>query len=257
LQGNVVAYGEANIEIHDGADLTITGNFLLNPRGPAPRGQQIQCWSHVAHGAGAGCRRVTIANNYALSSRDRRAYPLADATEDSINLGFTRGATVSNNFISGGHSTAGCGLIADKGASDVRMTGNRLVDTGQCGIGIADGTGNVVENNRIYNRKPVAGGGNSGIYVWQFYGAKGACANTRVSGNVALALKPDGSKSGFWKGQGCDPLVLSGNRFGAEAAALLAGAPASLRPPAIPPAPDKCVVRSPYSNNRSRPMCEQ
>ena len=253
LQGNVVAFGESNIEVHDGTHVTIRGNFLLNPRGPTPRGQQIQCWSHAGDGAGPGCRNVAITNNYLLSSRDRRAYTLGEATEDSINLGYTAEATISNNFIGGGHSRSGCGMIADKGARNIVFKGNRLVDTGQCGIGIADGTGNVVETNLVANRNPVSGAGNSGIYVWQFYGSKGRCANTRVTGNIAVARKPDGTHNGFWKGPGCDALVLANNHFDREALALIPSA--RLQPPSIPPEPFTCAVRSPYSNNRSRLAC--
>lgn len=256
VRGNVVAFGETNIEIHGGSDVTIRGNFLLNPRGAHPRGQQVQCWSVAGNGAGKGCRNITIANNYLLSSGDTRTYRLAEATQDAINLGFTIGATVSGNHVSGGHSASGCGILLDKGAGAVKVTGNRLVDTGQCGIGVADGTGNEVTGNLVLNRKPVPGAGNSGIYVWQFYGAGGRCANTRVADNTVLAAKPDGSLSGYWKGPGCGAVALSGNRFGAEASAPLAQARDRLRPPSIPPEPAACVARAPWSSNRSLPACK-
>ncbi|WP_084356203.1 right-handed parallel beta-helix repeat-containing protein [Novosphingobium lentum] len=255
IQGNVIAYGESNIEIHDSSHVTAKGNFLLNPRGPFPRGQNFQCWSHAGDGTGPGCSDITVDNNYALSSRVAGRWLFPEATQDSINFGMTRNAVASNNFISGGHSQAGCGLIADAGASNVRMTGNRLVDTGQCGIGIADGIGNVVDGNTVFNRTPIGGGGNQGIYVWQFYGAKGRCANTRVVNNLALSLQPGGVRSGFWKGPGCDPLVLAHNRFAAEAEAAFASAEQSMRPPPIPPEPYACAVKSPYTNNRARPSC--
>ena len=55
-------------------------------------------------------------------------------------------------------------------------------------------------NNKILNRTPVAGGGNTAIYVWKQY--DGACGPTSLSGNVASQLKPDGSQSGYWNGGG-------------------------------------------------------
>ena len=255
IQGNVIAYGESNIEVQGGTNVTVTGNFLLNPRGPFPRGQNFQCWSHGPKGTGPRCRNVTVSNNYAVSSTDTEKYLYPDNGEDSINFGQSDGVVADNNFIVGGHSNSGCGLIADKGTNDAQFRNNRLLDTGQCGIGISDGSNHVVENNKVLNRTPVPGGGNQGIYVWQSYKDKGACSSVRVSNNISIALKPDGSKTGFWKGKGCDPVTLENNVWGPDAAKALAQVERHFAPPHIPPQPKNCAVRSPYTTETSAPAC--
>src|SRR5581483_5290451 len=46
IQGNVIAYGETNVELMAVTDSQVAGNFLLNPQGPMPRGAQVQVWSY-------------------------------------------------------------------------------------------------------------------------------------------------------------------------------------------------------------------
>jgi hypothetical protein len=258
IQGNVIAYGESNIEVQGGETVTVTGNFLLNPRdeqgGVGPRGNNFQCWSHSGREEGRWCKNVTVSNNYALSSRDTAKYLYPEETKDSINFGYTDGILAQNNFITGGHSKAGCGLIADKGANNAQFRDNRLLDAGQCGIGIADGRNHVVDSNKVLNRTPVPGSGNQGIYVWQFYKDKGGnCGSVRVSNNITLAYKTDGSKSGFWKGSGCDPMTQENNVAGAAATKLLTDQ--LFEPPLIPPQPRNCVVQSPYTTQTNGSPC--
>ena len=79
IQGNVIAYGESNVEAPQGVSkLTVVGNFLLNPRGPFPRGQNVQAWN---------VRNVLVRNNYTLSSRNTQRFLYPDDQEDSINFG--------------------------------------------------------------------------------------------------------------------------------------------------------------------------
>lgn len=111
----------------------------------------------------------------------------------------------------------------------------------------------MVSDNKIYNASPVAGGGNTALYVWKQY--QPPCGPVTVSRNVADALKPGGSHSGYWNGGGCEPVTLLGNVFSEAAAAIFAGTPALLTPPEIPPQPKNCVANSPYSNNTSKARC--
>jgi hypothetical protein len=255
IQGNIIAYGEANIEVHGGNTVTVIGNFLLNPRGPFPRGQQFQCWSHAARGTTPGCKNVTVENNYALSSLDTTKYLYPEDTQDSINFGYTNHILAQNNYITGGHSRSGCGLIADKADNDVQFRNNRLLDTGQCGIGIADGTNHVVDGNKVLTRTPVPRGGNQGIYVWLVHKEDGHCGQVTISNNIALAYKLDGSKSGFWKGEGCDPMTSTNNVFGPTALKLLTPVDQVFASPLIPPQPKDCIVASPYSNQTGSSPC--
>lgn len=253
IQGNVIAYGESNIEVDNVTAVNVTGNFLLNPIDSDPsqpahgqsRGQNFQAWNNS--------RQVTVQNNYALSSTDTSKYLFAENQEDSINIGLTDGIVVRENYITGGHSRSGCGLIADDRANSAQFLSNTLSDTGQCGIAIAAGTNQIVDSNRVLNRTPVRGGGNTAIYVWKQYAA--ACGPVKVSNNIAAEIKLDGSQSGFWNGGGCDPVTLKNNTFDAAAQALLCSVNQPMTPPQIPPYPKDCVVASPFTNNTHLSPC--
>src|SRR6202011_6268712 len=122
------------------------------------RGQNFQAWGNNSN--------VTVENNYTLSSTDTSKYLFAENQEDSINFGLTTGIVVRGNYITGGHSPSGCGLISDDQANGAQFVNNILLDTGQCGIGIAGGTNQIVDSNRGLNRTPLPGGGNTAIYWW-------------------------------------------------------------------------------------------
>jgi hypothetical protein len=251
IQGNVIAYGESNIEANGATGtvdgVTVVGNFLLNPRGgnPSYRGQNVQAWYAT---------NVVVLNNYTLSSRDKTKYLYADDQEDSINFGMGTGFLASNNYITGGHSPSGCGLIADEGANSVLFLGNRLLDTGQCGIGIASGTNQLIYHNRILNRTPVNGGGNTALYVWSQYSE--SCGPVAVTHNIATEIGKDGTQSGFWYGGGCDPLQEMGNVWDEAARKRLTPPETKMPPPLVPPQPRNCVAKSPYSTQTNWPPCE-
>lgn len=253
IQGNVIAYGESNIEVTNSTTVTAIGNFLLNPIDSDPsqhadgqsRGQNFQAW-----GRNSG---ITVENNYALSSTDRSKYLFPENQEDAINFGLTNGIVVQGNYITGGHSRSGCGVIADDASNSAQFLNNTLLDTGQCGLSIASGTNQVVSNNRILNRTPVAGGGNTAIMVWKQYSS--ACGPVTVSGNIATETKPDGSQSGFWNGGGCGTVSSTNNTFDGAALTLLTPPSKTMPPPSIPPVPKDCVVVTPFTNNTSLPSC--
>jgi hypothetical protein len=258
IQGNVIAYGETNIESSWSNGITVTGNFLLNPRGPFPRGQNFQ-----SGGAGAG--NLTIQNNYMLSSVDTNKYLYPEVQEDSVNIGTkTDGYVIQNNYITGGHSGSGCGAISDDGANHGKFLNNILLNTGQCGIGIASGTNQVI-GNRVLNTTPVPGAGNTGMGVWA---ANSPCGPTTVDGNTSTEVRTDGYSSGYWNGGGCNPVsCLNGSTsidgcntfdYGAGRTAYnkLRQDAAMTAPPLIPPAPKTCVAKSPYSTQTSLPGCK-
>jgi hypothetical protein len=244
IQGNVVAFGEANIEATGVTHFQVIGNFLLNPHNAQARGQNVQVWGMSSD--------VTVNSNYALSSDDPM-YGHPYVQEDSINFGFTDGVVAKNNYISGGQSQSGCGLIADEAANSVQFLDNVLVDTGQCGIGIASGTNQVVDGNKVLNSNPVAGG-NTGIYVWSQY--MDACGPVSMTNNVSSALKPDlVTESGYWDGGGCAPVTLTNDVWDAAARMQLSPASQKMPPPSIPPVPVKCVAPAPWVNFTGMPPC--
>ena len=75
VAGCVVAFGESNLENHASTDVTVEGNFFLNPLGPAPRGNQVQTWGDPEHcmpqsgGSEAKCnsRNTAVRFNVALT----------------------------------------------------------------------------------------------------------------------------------------------------------------------------------------------
>jgi hypothetical protein len=246
IGGDVIAYAESNVEaLQHVSGLTVVGNFLLNPRGPYPRGQNVQAWN-------AG--DVVVRNNYTLDSRDTHRFLFPGEQEDSINFGRGSGFTAKQNFVSGGRSKSGCGLIADDAANHVAITWNAVVDSGQCGIGIASGSGQLVEGNRVLNRTPVRDGGNTAIYVWNQYPSV-ACGPVIIAHNVATEIRKDGSQSGFWNGGGCSPVRMHRNIWNARAEKLLTPPNEKMPPPEIPPQPKTCVARSPYSTQTGWPAC--
>jgi hypothetical protein len=249
IQGNVIAYGESNIEIQGGQTVSVIGNFLLNPRdeqsGPRPRGNNFQCWNH--------CSNVLVQNNYVLSSLDTARYLYPEATEDSINFGVTTGFVVQNNFITGGHSQYGCGIMADTFSNNGQILNNRLLDTGQCGIGLTDGT-HVVNGNKIQNTNPVTGGGNTAMYV-AHYGKSNICGPMTIAENIADELRVDGTHSGWWNAKNCGTIDISTDTFNRTAKGLLTSISNVFVPPLIPPQPKDCVVTSPYSTQTSSLPC--
>jgi parallel beta helix pectate lyase-like protein len=247
VQGSVIAYGESNVEgIKNVSGLTVIGNFLLNPRGPYPRGQNVQAWN---------ASNVVVRDNYALSSLDANKYPYVENQEDSVNFGLGSNFVASGNYVRGGHSPSGCGLIADKGANSAQFMCNTLVDTGQCGIGIASGTNQLVEANRVVNRNPVPKAGNVAVYVRNFY-KNLSCGPVIVSNNIGIELRQGSSPAGFSNGGGCEPVTLKDNTWGEPARKQLEPVETKLSPPLIPPEPKNCVARSPYSTQTKWPPCD-
>ena len=247
VQGNVITYGESNVEANSNVTgLKVIGNFLLNPRGPYPRGQNVQAWQ---------VSNIVVKSNYALSSLDTKTYRYPENQEDSINFGLASDIVASGNYIRGGHSLSGCGLIADKGANRTQFINNTIVDTGQCGIGVASGTDQIVRGNRILNRNPVPKAGNVAIYVWNQYKDL-PCGPVVVSNNVAAEIRPDAPAAGFSDGGGCNPVTVKDNLWGEAAKTQLNPVETISPAPLIPPEPKRCVVRAPYSTQTKWPPCD-
>jgi hypothetical protein len=245
LAGNVIAFGEANIEVHAATHVKVVGNFLLNPQNGGSRGQNFQSWGNVTD--------VTVQGNYALSSTDVQ-YKYPEKQEDSINFGFTDQILATGNYVTGGHSASGCGIIADEAANSATFSNNVLVDTGQCGVSVSSGTNQVLDGNKILNSTPVAGGGNTGLVVWKQY--SDPCGPVTVSNNISSELKPDlTTESGYWNGGGCDPTTLTNDTWDDAARQALTPVAQKLPPPLIPPTPVACVPATPWTNQTSALPC--
>jgi hypothetical protein len=249
IQGNVIAYGETNVEILNSRTVNVLGNFLVNPRNfGQSRGSNIQVWQNS--------QSVLIENNYTLASLDKSLYTFPADQSDSMSFGGgVNGITVRNNYISGGFWPYGCGLIAESGSNNVQFLGNTLVDTGQCGIAIEGGTNHVVDRNRILNQTSLLGGGNTAVIVFKLDASDATCGPVSFTDNTAYGVKPGGQVSSFWNGGGCSPITSTGNTWDQAAFGALTQSNQKLSPPMIPPQPDSCVVASPFSNQTGFPGC--
>jgi hypothetical protein len=246
IQGDVIAYGESNIEVHGGTTVSVIGNLLLNPRGPsASRGNNFECWSN--------CSGVLVQNNYALSSDDTSQYLYPEATQDSINVGVSNSFIIQGNLITGGHSVDGCGIMADTFANEGQVLQNRLLNTGQCGIGLTDGT-EVADSNLVYNTTPVRGSANTAMYVAHF-GQSLTCGPMTITNNVSDEIRSDGTHSGWWNAGNCGTIDTSTDVFGAPADGSLNPVSTVFVPPLVPPVPMNCVALSPYSTQTSAAAC--
>jgi hypothetical protein len=252
ILGNVIAYNETNIEAQSGSsNITINGNFLLNPRGPFPRGEQFQ--------AGQATNIVVI-NNYTLSTLTGYKYPANQ--EDALSFWRTNTFSAENNYIIGGFSPSGCGVLIDDRSNYGTVVSNILSNTGQCGIGVGDGVSHLIDSNKVLNLTPVAGAGNTAIYVWKQYflntlGCGGSAPPNQitVSNNFADEVQTSGYHSGWWYGGGCGTVKLVKNVVGQPAYTALYPTTSTYPPPAIPPQPSSCVAISPYSTQTSLPQC--
>ena len=229
VQGNVIAYNETNIEALYSNSISLIGNFLLNPQGPFPRGQQIQ------DSVGS---TVTITNNFLLSTPDTTLGPAVGTSNtapipygqdntgnrpsDNLSIYSTQYATVENNYITGGldANTPGsggdqgpnaCGLISDSSVSlasnNASFINNILVNTGGCAIGIASGTNQTVTGNLSLSLNSNSGG-QTADYVWNQYPP--ACGPVLLSGNIGTLIRSGGYASGYWNGGGCGSVTCDG-----------------------------------------------
>jgi hypothetical protein len=186
---------------------------------------------------------------------DTGRYLYPENQEDSFNFGLTDGIIVLNNYVAGGHSASGCGIIGDETSGDVQILNNVLSDTGQCGIGIANGPNYTVTGNKVLNLNPIPGGGNTAVYVWNQYGT--ICGPVSLSDNVADELRVNGDHSGYWDGGGCAPVTSANNTWDQDAYDLLYPMSRTNPPPPIPVQPKVCVAASPYTTNTSLSPCSQ
>jgi hypothetical protein len=266
IQGNVIAYSETNVRGQNGANnINIVGNYLMNPRGPYPRGQNVQVDTTSS---------VAVTGNLAYSCtldgssgvQCPAGYLYSEDQEDSVNFYNSTGFSAANNYIMGGHSVSGCGLMMDYAADSGTFTDNVVSNTGQCGIGIANGTNQTVDGNDVLITNPVSGAGDTAIYIWNQY--SGPCGGVLLNGNIASEVRTDGSASGYWNGGGCSPVTCDGSNAnvnscnvfdsgsGTAAYDLLIANPRVTTPPLIPPQPKHCVAKSPYSTQTSLAQCQ-
>lgn len=289
VQGNVLAFNETNVEINGGTSTgdVINGNFMLNPMGPFPRGQQFQ--------SGNGTSSLTVENNRTLSCEQSAcathssgtgvscllcsnstlsgdAFPYYAVQEDAINIYGTATSTITDNWVEGGDSPSGQGILIDDGSGGtINITGNVLKDYGHGCVGPYGGGTITISNNKCESLTYIDQYQN-GMYFYNPYSSTGAIT---ISDNVVSTLF--GNSSGTFD-SGCNPATTScyfnsfgggtsgsltltigsGNNYDNLYPAPIGGGSGSAYealnpiastdpPPLIPPEPENCVANSPYS----------
>ena len=254
IQGNVIAFNERNIRVWDASNVSVIGNFLLNPRGAATcsnpdnaGGQQFQAWADDA----TPNSNMTVSNNYALGSTSTQ-YKYPGNLSDSINFGVTNGIVAQNNWISGGSYQNACGLIADYKAYSAQFINNVISNAFNCGIGIASGTNHMVSGNKILLLQPTSPAA-TGITINST--GPGVCGPVSVSNNIAYAVQSSGWVQSYWSNGYCAPITLTNNTWDQAAYNILNPMTSTNPPPLVPPQPFSCVVTSPYSTQTSAQPC--
>jgi hypothetical protein len=124
--------------------------------------------------------------------------------EDNINIYQSNGIPgspilIDSNYIQGGHSTNGSGIMLGDGSlggSYITATNNILLNPGQVGIGVAGGSFISVLNNQLYGKQfPFS---NVGMYTWNQ--STLPCDNITVSGNSVCFVDKLNIQSEFWNG---------------------------------------------------------
>jgi hypothetical protein len=263
IQGNVIAYNERNIRVWGGSNISVTGNFILNPRGAAScsdpdnlGGDQFQAWESDA----TPNQNITVINNYTLNSTDTTTYKFAGNVSDSINFGVTNGILVENNYVVGGGYKSGCGIVADYKANSAQILNNIVSNAYGCGIGVASGTNQTVSGNKVLILQPSSGSA-AGVSINGGYSPV-PCGPVSVSSNISYAINSGNWVQGYWNDGYC-PTVATGNTFDVGCTAgvnctaynILKPMSSTNLPPLIPPQPHSCVAPSPYSTQTNSPAC--
>jgi len=239
IQGNRMERCESHVYTTGGtSNVRVIGNYMLNPQGPFPRGQGAQ-FDTTTGGE--------ISDNFVDVSPEKPTQGESDV-EDILNLYKSSNIKVLRNYLRGGDSPSGCGvLVGDDGGKAQTIEDNVIIRTSQCGIGVASGQDHVVNGNKVLDTSFTGGSGNTGIYVWNQYSP--TCSNITVTNNVVRNKRPNGEHSPFWDGKNCGTISMSGNVFdtgdGGPAEAQLTPDAQKLPPPSVAPNPPKPYVPPP------------
>src|SRR5262249_6581735 len=174
---------------------------------------------HIAFGGGTpNSNTILVDSNYTLSeSTGAGIYKYPARQEDAINFQFgPTNITATNNYIVGGMSPSGCGLIIDGGTPTANFSNNKLYNTGQTGICIEGGNGITINNNRILgdnlNGHPIAGGGNNNLIIYDIYNT--GCSNITATNNIGAYLQSSGTENGYWNPGSCTNVTVDGSNHG-------------------------------------------
>ena len=243
VRGSHFVANESGVYAVRSRAIRVLGNYFVGPLGPRPRGVHAQL-SYVSGGE--------VTGNYGVADATDLPVGLKADQEDAINIYRSTGITVARNYLVGGSSPSGCGIIVEgRESADNVVEENILVRTGNCGIGIANGVRNIVRENKVLDTNIPRGAGNVGIYVAHMLSraqrqarARGesvqrevTCFDNVVVGNVVSNQLPAGHYADLYTPNTCERTVREGNLTGPAARVTLLPEADRLPPPPIPPLP--------------------
>lgn len=269
IQGNVIGFASRNIIPVNASGWVINGNYIAESEDGDGGGNTIQDIS------GSG---DTIENNYFFQCEASGVAPsgepicpssfpgMIDAVgdNDAVSIYGSTGDSVTGNYSIGGVEPASgdaAGIDSDSGSNSTTISNNTWLE----GSGIVQNCGSVtVENNKVWSNNFES---SEDVAFYFTYAGSSYCGegqgSTSVSGNEGNMHNTD--NSGETNNNGCYSTLSpnpcsSGGTFGSDFSGLTSGMTAAqvmatIPPPAIPPLPHSCVVKSPFSNNTTMPGC--
>jgi hypothetical protein len=185
--------------------IVIEHNTVRNVQGPLPRGQMVQF--NGVNGGGNVVRCNTLENVPGQSG----------VVEDHISMYASSGAPgdpirIEYNRTKGGESpdVSGCGIVVGdvNGGNHFRVTGNVIVNSGNCGIGLTAGSDVQITQNTVVSRGQRQA--NVGLLAWNLY-RRGCSGNTFADNRVYWdATLRWGGVNHMWDGApdySCQPIV--------------------------------------------------
>ncbi|HHC08207.1 MAG TPA: right-handed parallel beta-helix repeat-containing protein [Actinobacteria bacterium] len=214
--------GGPGVYLSDVDGATVVGNYVMDSsRGVlAHRSTSVRVDSNTFLDAGRNFVQFDKVDGPGSSiSFNRGQNALGDSeAEDLINLFQSNGTPGSpilvegNRLRYGGPSRSGSGiLLGDGGGSHQVARGNRLVDPGQVGIGVAGGYDMRVVDNLVYGE--AHSWSNVGIYAMDF---SGGCDGVEIARNRVNWTAAGGYSNGFFDGGSCSNLAVYDNDWNAD-----------------------------------------
>ncbi len=240
VRGSHLVANESGVFALRSRGVRVVGNYFAGPLGPYPRGQHVQL-GYVGSGE--------VTGNYGVEVAPSGPAGMEADQEDAINIYRSTAITVARNYLVGGSSPSGCGIVVEgRESADNVVEENTLVRTGNCGIGVGNGARNTVRANKVLDTNIPTGSGNVGIYVANMVPrakrharalGEGAqqeptCFDNVVVGNVVSNRLPGGRYNDIYTPNSCARTVREGNLTGREARATLVPEVDRLPLPLIP-----------------------
>ena len=177
---------------------------------------------------------MQVASNYGRLDPERGSRLGATHTEDMLSIGKSDYTLIEDNYLIGGDSPSGCGIIVEGPSSFTTIRDNVVIRTAQCGIGVANADHTLVEDNRVLDTNLIdlglTIGGNIGIYVWRSSDSSDNCFSNTVQRNIVSNRRPNGKYNDLKLSSRSTSTVKRDNITGSAARSLLHQRATSCRP---------------------------